>query len=437
MQAFVPTPTPDPAPTPTPDDTARPSLPPRDDEAARRRKTFVPIVFGALGAGVLLVIVGAVVSTLRKPAEPPAAAASAPPPASSVAQTASPASPASSAAPAEPTPRPAPREGGLGACAVAKAAVKLAPRASKDIPLELTGIPATSRIALGFSIDGKSPYGIEVDPATLGVKKAAVPRAQGTLRRVLPMPSSGGARWIVDADSTKASLRLAQTVPVEPTFVVGVAGDVIATADKVTDAWAPGPRIGGSADLLRSLVVPGSGSLVAVRAADALSAVRLRADRKASGELVRLADGGQSGTPALGTNGVEVAIAFAHRDAPTAPWGVKLSRFLKDEAPTKAAAFAVPAGGPGGDAFAPSIAGLADGRWLLAWTEGATGSRVVRLATLSTTGEVLGEPLSLSVPKSNAGQPSLAVVGADALAVYLTSPKKGSYEIWGATLSCR
>ena len=61
----------------------------------------------------------------------------------------------------------------------------------------------------------------------------------------------------------------------------------------------------------------------------------------------------------------------------------------------------------------------------------------VRIATLSSSGEALGEPLSLSVAKSNAGQPSLAVVGADALAVYLTSPKKGVYEIWGATLSCR
>lgn len=448
MEAYVPASAPAPAPGVAPsepppppapsqlDDAPRPSLPPVDEQSARRRKAFMPIVFGALGAAVLLVVVGVVVSALRKPSEQPPSAASAPATSAGPAPTPVASVPASAEPVAKAPPAPT-KEGGLGACAVAKAAVKLAPRASKDIPLELTGIPATSRIALGFSVDGKSPYGVEVDPATLGVKKGAVPRAPGTLRRVLAMPVSNGAKWIVDADPKKASLRLAQTVPVEPTFVVGVAGDVVATADKVTDAWAPGPRISGNADLLRSLVVPGAGSLVAVRAGDVLSAVRLGTDRAAKGDLVPLADGGQAGTPALGTNGVEVAVAFAHRDAPTSPWGVKISRFLKDDAPSKAVAFPLPQGGPGGDAFAPSIAGLADGRWLLAWTEGASGSRVVRVATLSANGEVMAEPLSLSVPKSNAGQPSLAVVGADALAVYLTSPKKGIYEIWGATLSCR
>ncbi len=442
MEAFAPGPASAP-PTAADEPASAPPDPPLEDvvepaldEATRRRKTFVPIVFGALGAGVLLVLVGVVVSTLRKPADPVAPASSAPVASASVTATVT-APPAASSAEAVPPPSSKPAEGRLGACAIAKGAVKLAPRASKDIPLELTGIPATARIALGFSVDGRSPYGIEVDPATLGVKKGAVPRANGTLRRVFATPVGNGAKWIVDADPRRASLHLAQTVPVEPPFVVGVAGDVVATAPKLTDAWTPGPRIGGSADLLRSLVVPGTGTLVAVRAGGALSAVRLGVDRAAKGELVRLTDGGQSGTPALGTNGVELAIAFAHRSAATSPWGVAISRFLKDDAPSKAAPFVVPAGGPGGDAFAPSIAGLADGRWLLAWTEGATGARVVRLATLSTTGEVLGEPLSLSVPKSNAGQPSLAVVGADALAVYLASPKRGVYEIWGATLSCR
>ncbi len=443
MEAFAPPPAPPASPPPPVEAPAvglrvadEPAETAPDAPAEDRRKKLRAIVLGAVGAAAALGVVGIAAALLRRPSDPTPsptqATSAAPPPAS-----AAPAGPAASSAASPPEPPLAPREGALGACKVAKGAVKLAPRASKDIPLSLTGIPATSRIALGFSVDGKAPYGVEVDPTTLGVKKGAVPRAQGTLRRVFATPTGSGARWLVDADPKKASLRLAETVPVEPPFVVGVAGDVVATADKVTAAWAPGPRIRGNADLLRALTVSGAGSLVAVRASDTLFAVRLGADRAAKGDLVPLADGGQAGTPALGSNGVELAVAFAHRTGPTAPWGLMVSRFLRDDAPAKAAPFVVPAGGPGGDAFAPSIAGLADGRWLLAWTEGASGSRVVRVATLSASGAALGEPVALSVAKSNAGQPSLAVVGAEALAVYLTTPKKGSYEIWGATLSCR
>ena len=95
----------------------------------------------------------------------------------------------------------------------------------------------------------------------------------------------------------------------------------------------------------------------------------------------------------------------------------------------------LPRGGPGGDAFAPDIAGLADGRWLLMWTEGASGSRAVRAQTLTPDFQPLGDPIALSPPAGNFGQGVIGVVGGHAATVFL-SKGSSSYELWGAVLQC-
>ena len=103
--------------------------------------------------------------------------------------------------------------------------------------------------------------------------------------------------------------------------------------------------------------------------------------------------------------------------------------------PTATAVIPLPHGGPGGDAFAPEIAGLADGRWLLMWTEGGAGARAVRAQTLAPDFHPLGDPIALSPPAGNYGQGVIGVVGDRAATVFL-SKGSSSYELWGAVLQC-
>jgi hypothetical protein len=103
--------------------------------------------------------------------------------------------------------------------------------------------------------------------------------------------------------------------------------------------------------------------------------------------------------------------------------------------PKQTTVIPLPKGGPGGDAFAPDIAGLADGRWVLVWTEGPPGGRAVRAQTLSPQFEPVGDPMALSPPAGNFGQGVLGVVGERATVVFLSKGSQ-SFELWGAVLTC-
>jgi hypothetical protein len=104
--------------------------------------------------------------------------------------------------------------------------------------------------------------------------------------------------------------------------------------------------------------------------------------------------------------------------------------------PTKAQAFSLPSGGPGGEAISPTAAPLSGGRWLLQWTEGKAGSRVVRAQTLGADLAPLGDALSLSPQGVEAGQGAVGVAGEHAVATYLVKSATG-YELWASSLACK
>ncbi len=160
------------------------------------------------------------------------------------------------------------------------------------------------------------------------------------------------------------------------------------------------------------------------------------ADRKAQGELVKVAgSGGAVGKPAVAWNGREVAVIFADRPEADGLYDIRVGHAPPGSIPATTTVLPLPRGGPGGDAFAPDLAGLPDGRWLLMWTEGATGARAVRAQTLAPDFTPLGDPIALSPPAGNFGQGVIGVAGAYAATVFL-SKGSSSYELWGAVLQC-
>ena len=103
--------------------------------------------------------------------------------------------------------------------------------------------------------------------------------------------------------------------------------------------------------------------------------------------------------------------------------------------PHRATQVELPGGGPGGDAIAPDLIGLADGRWLLMWTEGTSGARAIRAQTYDKSFAAIGDPIALSPPAGNFGQAILGVAGAYTTVAFLQAGDEG-YEMWGAVLQC-
>ena len=95
----------------------------------------------------------------------------------------------------------------------------------------------------------------------------------------------------------------------------------------------------------------------------------------------------------------------------------------------------MPEGGPGGRKIAPDIVGLADGRWLVMWTEGPAGGSAIRALTLSKDFQPIGDPIALSPPAGNFGQAVLEAVGDYTTVVFLQAGDEG-FELWGAVLRC-
>ena len=179
----------------------------------------------------------------------------------------------------------------------------------------------------------------------------------------------------------------------------------------------------------------GAGFVLTFRRERAIWGGFIGAGFKAEGELVKIAgSGGAVGKPSAAWNGREVAVIFADRPDPEGKYEIRIGH-AAGHVPATTTVLPLPKGGPGGDAFAPDIAGLADGRWLIMWTEGASGSRAVRAQTLDADFTPLGDPIALSPPAGNFGQGAIGIAGGYAATVFL-SKGSSSYELWGSVLQC-
>jgi hypothetical protein len=321
-------------------------------------------------------------------------------------------------------------------CWMVKQPAMWAPHASRSIPFDAV---ATTRgtLALGYARDARQAVGIEVDLSSGEVKSRLDDGAKEEIERVVPTPSvefhvaRGG-------QGAGTQLHFPIEVPATAPFAVGLTGGGVALAAPPEGAPAPLWPLPGD-DRLDAASVRTAGDrgfALVFRRGGAVWGGFVGADRKARGELVKVAgSGGAVGKPAAGWNGREVAVIFADRPEAEGRYEIRVGRVGPGAIPKATTVIPLPRGGPGGDAFAPEIAGLPDGRWLLMWTEGAAGSRAVRAQTFAPDFSPLGDPIALSPPAGNFGQGVIGVVGEYAATVFL-SKGSSSYELWGAVLQC-
>jgi hypothetical protein len=319
-------------------------------------------------------------------------------------------------------------------CWVVRQAVMWAPRASKTIPFDLAAT-AQGSLAVGYARDADEAMGIDVLPSTGEVHLRFNQKAKKEIDRVMPMPTP---ELFVVMTANGGTLTSAVPVPSASPFFIGIEGGAIATADRLDESstalWAIPGNEGIAA--ARVQIAGDLGYGLTFRRDGAIWSGWIGPDRKAVGALAKVeGSGGAVGRPNSGWNGREFAVIFADRPAGSEHWEIRIGKAPTGSVPTSTMVIPLPKGGPGGDAFAPDIAGLPDGRWLLIWTEGSAGSRAIRAQTLAHDLTPLGDPIALSPPAGNFGQGMLGVVESYVGAVFL-SKGASSYELWGSILQC-
>ena len=318
-------------------------------------------------------------------------------------------------------------------CWVAKQPVRWAPAVSQKIPFELLPT-AAGTIAIGYAKNSEDAIGIEVTPSNGQVSEAFVEKASGDIERVTPTGTDKG--FFVATAEAKGPLRSLVQVPASTPFFVGMTEGGLATADAPDAAPTPLWPVAGNLEATRVIVAGDKGFVLTFRREGAIWGGFIGPDRKPVGEIVKVEGaGGQVGKPFSGWNGRELAITFAERPDDDSPWKIRMGHAPAGTIPTATEIIELPAGGPGGDANAPGITGLPDGRWLLIWTEGSAGAKAVRAQTLGPDFAPVGDPIALSPPAGNFGQGVLGVAGGYVTAVFL-SKGKSSYELWGGILQC-
>ncbi|AKT43427.1 GYF domain-containing protein [Chondromyces crocatus] len=331
--------------------------------------------------------------------------------------------------PSSPSPAGPPRP-----CWVSRQPRKWAPLVDKSAPFDMAAL-GSAGLLVGYARTQTEAMGLEVDLAKGGVSETFKQVARGSISRVFPTP--GGTEAFVVTLDGQEGVQSPFYVPGPQPLVVGFGEGGIVTSERADGTMTPvWPKVGGEAEAMRVVKAGEKGHALLLRRDGGVWGGWMNPARSALGELMQVAgSGGSVGKPSLGWNGREVAVVFADRPAGSKAWEIRLGRAPFGQMPAATEVLPLPEGGPGGDAFAPDIAGLADGRWVLVWTEGPAGSRAMRALTLGPDLTPIGDPIALSPPAGNFGQGILGVAGSYVGTVFLSKPA-AIYELWGVVMQC-
>ncbi|WP_437598090.1 GYF domain-containing protein [Sorangium sp. So ce590] len=321
----------------------------------------------------------------------------------------------------------------LKPCWVARQPQQWAPLVAKSIPFEVTATK-DGKLLVGYAKSAMEAVGLEVDPATGKRSERFSNREATDIVSISPVEDA-----FTVLTSAQQAIRSPVNVPGPRPFVVGLADGAVVAADNPGATPSRLWPVQGDEPLEspRALAAGAHGYAVAFRREKAVWTGWLDAERRPAGELTRVTgSGGALGKPSLGWNERALAVVFADRPM-DGRWEIRAGQAASGDIPASTQVIPLPSGGPGGDAFAPDIAGLSDGRWLLVWTEGPPGSRAMRAQTLAPNFSPIGDPIALSPPAGNFGQGVLGVSPRSGYVgvVFLSKPA-ASYELWGVILQC-
>ena len=379
------------------------------------------IAFASVAALVLFIFVGVILRALTSS-----------PPTDTTTTTASSASAVASAAPvvstapvasAPPPPNPI-------ACAVAGEAHVVAPRAMIASGIEVVAID--SRIAIGFAKTATAAVTIDLDPTTLSAAGTHEADASDTIKRVTPMPSG---KMAIDLDATADAIRGRRRLVGD--YDVGASSGELVWAPHGTSTTKALWKLAGDAQVeaTRGAAIDG-GLAIAYRYDGAIWAGLAKGAELTPSAPVHVAGlGPQVGAPAIAAAGGNVIVAWADRADKNAPWGLRA--FVWTEATEPAAQpFTPPAGGLGENVMSPSLSALADGSFLLVWTEGPMAQQQVRARVLGGDGTQRGNAIEVSGAGIHAGQGRAAVLPDGRGVIAFLAAVGPAFEVRAAAIRC-
>lgn len=382
--------------------------------APPKKKSALPWLVAGLGAFGLFGVLAAGAAFYFKPWESAAAPSATAKPSATAAASAK---PATSAAPS---------------VTIAKAPTSLSPAIQLGVPPYAA--PRGGKVAVGFANGEASGLGIVVDLESLEVEQAFTAPPGKKVIGVVPVASEKD-RFVADREG--GLLALPHSVDAEPAFTLGFTAKGYVRQPKAGAVEAIWPdATNDKATEARVASVEGVGHAVTFRSAGKVRVGWLKPNGSKKSDLANVDVAGRAGTPTVAAGDQSILVAFAAKTGDDAPWSVQLATAKHGETPSAAKAFSVPSGGPGGDAIAPVAAGLSEGRWLLQWTEGGAGERVVRVQILDKDLAPIGDALKVSAPGKEAGQGVITAAGGKAVSLQLVKNDKG-YELWGTALSIK
>jgi hypothetical protein len=349
------------------------------------------------------------------------------------ATTPTPAEPATALVPAAAVPA------STAPCGLAGSAHVVAPKAQVRTGVET--VASQNRLALGFVTAEKDGLAVVLDPGSLTAISTAKQHSHEPIRRLVPQLGTGkSVVAVADADRKWERLAGARTVSGEGSFVLGTMEGKLAWGVRSSDTPHPLWALEGDGpvEALRAVQVDDGGHVVAFRQGTAIYVGTLGADKVPIGGLSRIAGlGPQIGSPALGVSGATAMVVFADRASTNDPWMLRFVRWHPGQAAGEAETFSIPPGGLGEQAMSPGVTGVAGNRFLLAWTEGPVSSHQVRAQTLTTSGDALGAPMTISGDGVNAGQGQLAILpDGRGLVAYMASPAGATAQVVATPVAC-
>lgn len=340
------------------------------------------------------------------------------------------------AAPAPPPSAPAPAP---VACRVLHRAVELRPTVRAHVPLYAAAVPGSSHVALGYADSLYDATGLDVDPHTLHARVALSRMGVAPVDGVVPLAKKDTSRFAIDRND--AGLESAHTIAATVPFRIGYANGSLS---RLAPGGAPRPVWTGLArgkkpTGLRAASVPGLGHAITFRLGGGNGRVMVGwlapdGSRKSALSAIDIS-AAALGTPSIAAGAGKITVAVAARTDELSPWGIRIATAPVGKLPVAAHYFALPKGGPGHDAFAPTLTGLPGGRWLLSWTEGTRSNHVVRAQTLDAGLSRVGAAITLSPSNANAGQSVVQASGGQAVGFYLVKGRHG-YQLWATSLDC-
>ncbi len=411
--------------------TMPPSRPSPTRSAGGNVWKYVILIAGVVGGLAVLFVLGGIFFVTRSsdgapPTAPVVASGSSQP-------TASAEQPAESAA----IPMPPPNSK-AEACRFEGPTKRLVVGVSKDVPIEVWSAPDEPLIAIGLAARNRTGLGFVLDPKTVSPRRSFSKKTNAPIRRIVPIRNNDQISFKINVQDPSASVQDTLTVGTVPPVRLGTFRSALTIgteAEKVPEIVWQLP-FEDPIDTIRAIPAPGKGMGVVLQAKDALWFGWIDAKNKPVGKLAKIpGTGPKVGTPSLGWNGREASLVFANLDKADAAWTVRIARMGFGHHPEVSHEWKVPKGDPGGAAIAPNIRGLHDGRWVMVWTEGKSGSRNVRLQTYDYRMLPVGDPFTVSRSNSKAEQ-GMAVVGNKVGAVFYLAMIGNQYEVWAAGIQC-